>query len=149
MYFSILYTSKAAKLMTDEDLLPILEESRSWNNDHNLTGMLLYIEGQFLVRKEGKFMQVLEGPEFEVRAIYEKIKNDDRHRNIILLNEMTIEKRNFEKWLMGFESLSLEDFKKNPDFFELNDDFLKNGKLQKFNSSLNFLKSFYIMHNSI
>jgi hypothetical protein len=149
MYFSILYTSKAAKLMTDEDLLSILQESRSWNNDHNLTGMLLYVEGQFLERKEGKFMQVLEGPKFEVRTIYEKIKNDNRHRNVILLNEMTIEKRNFEKWLMGFESVRLEDFKKNTDFFELNDDFLKNGKLHKFNSSLNFLKSFYSMHNTI
>ncbi|MGI4020079.1 MAG: BLUF domain-containing protein [Janthinobacterium lividum] len=140
--------SKAVKLMTDKDLLPLLEESRNWNIGHGLTGMLLYVEGQFLERKEGKFMQVLEGSEFEVRAIFEKIKSDNRHRNIILLNEKAIEKRNFKTWLMGFESLKLEDYTKIPDFFELNIDFLKNGNLQNFNNSLNFLKSFYILHST-
>ncbi len=139
MYFSLIYFSKANKLMKDEDLLPILEVSQTWNKGHGITGMLLYMQGRFLNQIEGRFIQVLEGTEAEVKVVFEKIKNDSRHRSVIVLDESETRKRNFESWLMGFEAMELEDFKSRPDFFELDEGFLNRDIDSKNNKPLNFL----------
>ncbi|QJD94545.1 BLUF domain-containing protein [Mucilaginibacter robiniae] len=146
MPFYLIYTSKAAKLMQESDLLNILLESRKSNLEHDLTGMLLYIEGQFSSQQSGRFIQVLEGEKADVIKIYEKIAQDSRHYNVILLNESEIDKRNFTTWSMGFESLTLDKFKQISGYFELNDNFLKKINVQKFNMPLTMLKSFYELH---
>lgn len=143
--FYLIYMSKAAKLMHDEDLNAVLQESRDWNQSHGITGMLLYIRGNILGHAEGRFIQALEGTEAEVKGIFESIKNDKRHDNITLLNQGSIKKRNFETWLMGFESLSIEELQSKEGFFELNDQFLDSGKLKGLNVALNFLKNFYTL----
>ena len=145
MYYYLIYISKAVKLMKDEDLLAILEESRSWNVAHGITGMLLYTEGRFIQQTEGRFMQLLEGTALEVRRIFAKIKKDNRHRNIFVLTESAIEKRNFDTWSMGFQSIALEAYQELPGFFELNETFLDSETMQSSDSPLHFLKSFYLM----
>jgi hypothetical protein len=129
--------------MSSDDLVFLLNQSKSWNQGHGLTGMLLYLEGKFLSKVEGRFMQVLEGTEEEIKEIFEKIKQDPRHHSLIVLKQSSTEDRNFGTWSMGFKSLKVEAYKELPGFFDLNEDFLKSDELQQSSLPLNFLKSFY------
>jgi hypothetical protein len=129
--------------MPSDDLLFLLNQSKNWNEGHGLTGMLLYLEGKFLSKVEGRFMQVLEGTERDVKEIFAKIKQDSRHHSLVILKQASTKERNFGTWSMGFRSINLEAHKELPGRFDLNDDFLKSAELQQSNVPLNFLKSFY------
>lgn len=131
--------------MQEDDLLRLLEESKAWNTTHGVTGMLLYITGEIAQYKQGRFIQALEGTEEEIRSLFEKIQHDPRHHDIILLNEGPIFQRNFETWLMGFKSMSLQDYKKFPGYFDLNDKFLRTARQKQLNVPLTYLKNFYSM----
>ncbi len=81
--------------MVDEpELSGILEKSRKNNASLNITGALLYCNGSII--------QVLEGPEDTVNLLFDKIKNDQRHTQIITLFEGKVNARSFEKWSMGY-----------------------------------------------
>ena len=60
---SLIYTSTASFLFSDDDIKKILNTSCAWNNEHGLSGLLLY--------KDGNIIQVLEGEEDEVEYIFE------------------------------------------------------------------------------
>mgnify|MGYP003552925098 CR=1 FL=1 len=113
---SLVYVSSAVHLMSNEELLEVLHISQTNNEKYSVTGMLLYMGGNF--------MQVLEGPEEGVTAIFEKIKNDKRHFNITVISMEPIVERQFEKWTMAFRNLDEEVAKKESAFSEfLNDEF--------------------------
>lgn len=143
MLFYLIYFSQSEKLMQEHDLLAILDKSKTSNLAHGITGMLLYLEGRFLSEVEGRFMQVLEGSEQDVKYIFDRIKTDPRHHNIIVLKQSTAYQRNFENWSMGFKSMKLETFNAMPEYFDLNDEFVKSDLMQQSSISLNFLRSFY------
>lgn len=98
--YSITYVSTATHDFSQSELFSLLDECRNSNLRNNLTGQLLY--------KNQEFMQVLEGKEKDLKLIFEKIFLDRRHKNILILNEGTIEKREFEDWTMGFYNLDNE-----------------------------------------
>jgi hypothetical protein len=143
LLFYLIYISKAESLMPNDDLIFLLNQSKTWNQGHALTGMLLYLEGKFLSKVEGRFIQVLEGAERDVKEIFEKIKQDPRHHSLIVLKQSSTNNRSFGTWTMGFKSIKLEDSKGLKGNFDLNEDFLKSDELQQSNVPLNFLKSFY------
>lgn len=143
MLYYLIYFSQAVKLMEEDELLFLLQQSRDWNQSHEITGMLIYLEGRFLTKLEGRFMQVLEGPEHEILGIFNKIKVDERHHHVIILEQGPINKRYFHSWTMGFKSMNLDEYRQIPGFFELDDDFLKREGMRSSNTALNFLKSFY------
>ncbi|HTK17967.1 MAG TPA: BLUF domain-containing protein, partial [Mucilaginibacter sp.] len=58
--FYLIYISTATKLMPDEELYFLLEQSRRDNEQYDITGMLLYMQSRFLNKLEGRFMQLLE-----------------------------------------------------------------------------------------
>jgi hypothetical protein len=148
MQFCITYISKATKLMSETELAAVLKESISWNKDHGITGMLLYIQGELLHHKEGRFIQALEGRETDVRETFEKIRKDKRHFNVSVLNETPLVLRNFEDWTMGFQSLDVKEYLSLPARFELNEDFLKYKQADSLNSALEFIKQFYSLNLS-
>jgi hypothetical protein len=145
MLYYIIYFSKSANLMQDEDLQHLLKQSRSWNTQHGLTGMLLYIEGQFTGTPRGSFMQVLEGTKLEVEYMFSLIKQDERHHNITVLQQGELKKRDFPDWQMGFEKINMEDGKLPDGLFKLDDTFLKSRTLKQTNMATTFLKMFYQM----
>lgn len=106
--FSLVYVSSAIKPFTQPQLLQLLAQSRADNEQQNITGMLLY--------KNGNFMQVLEGEESSVRRVYQKIGADMRHRGLLVLLQRYQQARDFAAWSMGFrdlgsaESLSLPGY---------------------------------------
>jgi len=142
MSFNLVYISKATKPMQDVENSLLLQQSRTWNEAHGLTGMLLYIEGSFLHFDGGRFIQALEGDEAEVRAIFEKIQLDNRHFDITRLHESTTAKRNFADWSMGFKSLNKKGYLEMPGSFSLDESFLTS-RTEVFNIPMDFLKSFY------
>lgn len=97
----IAYFSCANHILDPEELSQILDESRSWNADHGLTGLLLY--------RDGNFLQVLEGEEADVREIFTKISRDPRHKNIIVVLDEEVEERFFPEWEMAFRDVSGSD----------------------------------------
>jgi hypothetical protein len=135
----LIYISQAMKFMNNEDLLQILEESKARNGFYRVTGMLLYMEAVFLDRKEGRFMQILEGERKNVQEIYAKIAKDSRHKNLIILSEGSIEARIFTEWTMGLSVLPESDSNKH--FFDVEKEFGNISGQQDLRIS--YLSSFY------
>ncbi len=111
---SLIYVSSALREFSDDDLLALLEQSREKNARLDITGMLLY--------KDGNFIQVLEGPDDAVHQIFETIRGDSRHHGVIRLLERPIETRDFPDWQMGFRKLGKQDLPDIPGYTEFMDE---------------------------
>lgn len=109
----LVYVSSATKEMSQEELLELLEQSREKNKEKNLTGMLLYANGNFF--------QILEGQKEDVMEIYNKITKDKRHRNCFEIDVSEIKERTFGDWSMGFKYLTIKDKKSIEGFSEFLD----------------------------
>ena len=106
--FSLVYVSSATKPFSKSELLELLEKSRKNNTSLEISGMLLY--------KDGNFMQVLEGEEQLVRSLYTKISVDPRHKGALALLQSVEEKRQFADWSMGFRDLNSPEVAVTPGF---------------------------------
>lgn len=95
---SIVYSSSAAQPFDDEGLGALLTLCRENNARTRLTGMLLY--------RNGRFLQVLEGPEQILRQRMSIIAADPRHLDLQILLQETIDQRHFPDWTMGYEPVS-------------------------------------------
>lgn len=93
----IVYISSAKLGLAHSEIMNIVEDSRINNEKNGLTGLLLF--------NSGNFMQLLEGEESIVDALYEKIKKDRRHTEVKLLLREPITHRNFSNWTMGFKNI--------------------------------------------
>lgn len=143
MLFSILYISQAKNSLSPEELLPLLEQLKKWNEEHSITGRMIYVQGIYKTHIEGRFIQVLEGHEQEVRKVFEqKVVADNNQVNIIPLRQQKIKVRSFSTWEAGFESISLEQNKELKVFFELNEEVLKSEAFNDSEALINFMKSF-------
>lgn len=90
----LVYVSAATEPFSDTDLAELLAVARANNAARDVTGMLLY--------HDGSFMQVLEGEQAVVQAVFDKIEHDPRHTNAMILLREDVEERTFESWAMGF-----------------------------------------------
>ncbi|MCW5665437.1 MAG: BLUF domain-containing protein [Piscinibacter sp.] len=98
MLVRLLYASRAAEGVGQEELAAILRKSRQHNPGTGVTG-LLCLSG-------GIFLQVLEGGRSQVSALYNRIAQDPRHRDVVLLTYDEIAERRFAGWSMGVIDLS-------------------------------------------
>lgn len=98
----LIYVSKQSYDLDQNDIDNILESSRVNNAQRNITGMLLFIEGNFF--------QVLEGEANYILEMYEKITKDKRHQNSVIVSHGILEKRIFKDWTMRFKSLTKKEF---------------------------------------
>ncbi len=92
--YQVLYRSWAAQPWSMAQLQELLGKSRDYNAEHGITGLLLY--------SDGCFVQVLEGPEDAVRALYAKIQQDPRHTQVLTVREGPGPHRYFADWSMDF-----------------------------------------------
>ena len=104
MVFRLVYSSKAVARIDDGELRKILANARSSNPQHDLTGLLLFYEGEFL--------QVLEGPKDAVEALFKRISNDSRHVTVKRLDSRETDKRLFGDWSMAYVPISAEQTRK-------------------------------------
>jgi hypothetical protein len=106
--FFIVYASSATVAFSRADLLVLLEKSRANNTRAGVSGMLLY--------QDGNFIQVLEGDEVQVRALYDRIARDPRHSGVLVLHEGRREQRQFEGWAMAFRDLGSDEVRAMPGY---------------------------------
>lgn len=95
--FQLGYASAATHPFSDEELVDLLATSRASNAERGISGLLLYHEGSFL--------QVLEGDRSVVEALFDRIGEDPRHTDKLLLFRRQGVARCFDEWTMGFRHL--------------------------------------------
>ena len=98
MLVRLTYASRANDGMTAEALTALMKQSRATNMDIGVTGVLVFSDGIFL--------QVLEGGRDTVSRLYNRIAQDRRHRDVVLLGYEEIDERRFAGWAMGQANLS-------------------------------------------
>lgn len=101
------------------DVKEMLDTARENNFRDNITGCLLYYEGEFI--------QYLEGNQIKVLNLFDKIKKDKRHQDISILAFGVTDSREFKDWEMAYADffgdndqinyfrLLLESYKDNAD----------------------------------
>lgn len=101
----IIYLSAGVNWFNESELKDILTVSNVNNIRDNITGLLLY--------GEGNFIQLLEGEENDIQKTFNKINEDQRHKGITHIASGELKERNFPDWAMGFrsiDSVSLNQF---------------------------------------
>ena len=98
MLVRLMYASRAADSVDQEALAAILKKSKANNPGVGVTGVLCFSGGIFL--------QVLEGGRSPVSALYNRIANDPRHHDVVLLSYEEIGERSFAGWSMGQVNLN-------------------------------------------
>ncbi|MBA6292523.1 BLUF domain-containing protein [Colwellia sp. MB3u-70] len=93
--FELLYTSISPAGLSEVELMRMLKQWRLKNQALDITGMLLY--------HDREIMQILEGEEDKVKALFQTILLDNRHRNIEVIYEGNIKDRAFSEWSMAFK----------------------------------------------
>ena len=96
--FQLLYLSSAKPELTEKALLQILSESQQRNAARDITGLLLH--------SDGNLIQVIEGAESTVEALFAKIQHDPRHHQVLVLSRKFVEQRDFPEYKMGFKRAS-------------------------------------------
>ena len=93
MLVRLMYASRATETVRPEALNAILKKSTHNNPGVGITGVLCF-SGEI-------FLQVLEGGRSQVSKLYNRIAQDPRHRDVVLLSYEEIEERSFAGWAMG------------------------------------------------
>lgn len=97
----LVYLSSASAAYSKQDLIEILAISRRNNTAANITGLLLY--------HDGNIIQFLEGDTKDVQRLYNRIAGDNRHKGVLPLLTRKIKSRDFASWSMGFKSITDEE----------------------------------------
>jgi hypothetical protein len=98
MLVRLIYASRAAEALSAEMLSTLLKTARDHNTAAGITGVL--------VHSEGIFLQLLEGGRNAVNAVYNRITQDKRHHDVVLLSYDEVSERRFAGWAMGQANLS-------------------------------------------
>lgn len=89
----LVYRSRAVSAFSTKDLTAMQQQSQARNEAHDITGLLCY--------SKGHFVQVLEGSEAEVHALFAKVQQDKRHDQVQVLSERASSHRWFADWRMA------------------------------------------------
>ena len=101
----IIYASRALQDFSDTELVALLQQARTVNEEHGITGMLIYTARSFL--------QLIEGEDSDVEHVWDRIRLDGRHNDLRVLEDGPISTRQFGDWSMGFEHVSAEDLEES------------------------------------
>lgn len=96
----LIYVSRPSPTITLNDVQDILEAARDKNAARGITGFMLY--------RQDRFIQLLEGPALAVTGLFATIHSDPRHEDVVLVGCNPVLKRTFENWSMGYLPLTQE-----------------------------------------
>lgn len=102
MYYFLIYLSAAKTPLSDKELIAHLEKVRENNRKNDITGILMYADGNFL--------QLLEGSMQHVKQLFKYIASDKRHHYIMKIKEGYEKERFFPDSSMAFYSPHHEDY---------------------------------------
>ncbi|QNN40633.1 BLUF domain-containing protein [Pedobacter roseus] len=141
--FYLIYSSVESKAFDAEMIKVLLNQSRDFNQQNGISGILLHVKGQPITKSKGRFMQLLEGDERTVRKLYKKIMTDSRHESVVLLQIGKYDQCIFSGWSMGFEDSDDETFQSVSGHFNLNEIMEYCNQTAPSDIPLQFLSSFY------
>jgi hypothetical protein len=96
----IKYISRFAEDLSKEDIDALVEQAEQKNAEHDITGIL--------VTAGHLFFQLIEGPSDSVDRLFDNIRNDERHTDVLILAaEDNVPHRIFPHWSM--KKMSLDD----------------------------------------
>lgn len=98
MLSHLVYVSVRKDNCTEEEIDKILKACERNNDKLDITGVLLY--------SDTHFVQYLEGDYKEIMGLYDKIKGDNRHKNVVLITTGNIKERTFPSWEMGAKKIN-------------------------------------------
>lgn len=91
---AIAYLSRTTHEFLQDEIDRLLLTARKFNEQHEITGVLL--------SNSSLFFQYFEGSPTNVDVLFERIKKDNRHKILIEVFNAPLPKRYFDQWLMGF-----------------------------------------------
>lgn len=94
----LVYTSVISSYCNHTAIDNILTTARKKNEQLDITGIL--------VHTPRLFMQYIEGPTTHICQLFNRIKLDNRHQDILLCHFSSIEQRLFPDWQMGYKDLT-------------------------------------------
>ena len=100
---SVLYTSQWEKGVSDIDKQAVYSKALSINREKDITGSLWSVGNGLL--------HYFEGPEEQVEMLYDRIKKDTRHRDLIEVLKGTCAQRKYDHFFFGtkvFHDLDVE-----------------------------------------
>ncbi|MDX1756155.1 MAG: BLUF domain-containing protein [Marinobacter sp.] len=107
--YQLIYISTASVLLDEPTLLKMLQHFRQNNAVREVTGLMLYCDGNIL--------QLLEGDEAEVESLFCVIASDPRHESVTRLYAGRCGQRDFPEWRMGFQRWAPAQLPLDPDGF--------------------------------
>ena len=99
-YLRLIYYSDAPQI-SEDDLRSILAASDRNNPGMEITGLLLY--------GADNFVQILEGPDQNLRELMKIIELDDRHDAVEIIMEEPMNERLFSEWNMSYMTVTDEN----------------------------------------
>jgi hypothetical protein len=102
--FQLIYVSTLVN-PNPEVVKEVLEVSVENNKRNEITGMMLYADGNIV--------QALEGEKAVVIDTFSRILTDTRHKGIFLLFEDAIATRDFAAWSMGYRQITKSGIEKS------------------------------------
>lgn len=105
MLSQLTYVSNRNANCTAEEIEKIVSSCKKNNPALDITRVLLY--------SDSKFIQMVEGNSKTIIDLYDKIKLDNHHRNVMMISYGLIKERAFPSWHMGNRKIegSPVDFK--------------------------------------
>ncbi len=91
---ALAYVSTATHALGEYELERLLESARDFNAGQQVTGVLLF--------DDGNFFQYIEGPRAGLAPVYERIRRSRQHFGIIQVLDRDVPARQFQDWKMGF-----------------------------------------------
>lgn len=96
--YQIIYASQSVHYFSKPELTTLVEHAGQRNRALNVTGILIYLDGEF--------MQLLEGDKQDVKFLMALIEKDSRHHSISILKENEIQSRRFNQWSMASQFMT-------------------------------------------
>lgn len=94
MRYAIVYVSTASNELEKKEIEKTLSSSKTSNNQNDITGLLLF--------SEGNFFQIIEGEKNSIIKLFDTIKEDDRHHDIIQIFGKDIHKEAYDGYACDF-----------------------------------------------
>lgn len=91
MRYAISYVSTVAQHLSKVDFNELLERSTKYNNENDITGVLL--------SSETNFFQLIEGEEKRIKELFLKIEKDARHKNLITIIDKHVKKPAYDGFI--------------------------------------------------
>ncbi|GAB5366113.1 hypothetical protein AAMO2058_001116700, partial [Amorphochlora amoebiformis] len=88
----LLQVEYTSRMVSKEFVKPVLNIAKIRNQEQKVGGRMWFFS------KNSRVRQILEGPEKAVRALLEKIRKDDRHRDFQLNSQIFVSRRKYLQW---------------------------------------------------